>query len=144
MKKTWLYFLLLLLCASAAVGQPASVNNGDIVVLYENDVHGSIEGYPLMAALRDQMRALTPYVTVVSCGDFLSGTPLGSVSRGRYLVRLMNAVGYDYITLGNHECGCHHTDRAHFQHAHVLPRQHGRVAVYVLPQQSRLVDAAVC
>ena len=103
MKKTCLYFLLLLLCASVAVGQPASVNNGDIVVLYENDVHGSIGGYPLMAALRDQMRALTPYVTVVSCGDFLSGTPLGSVSRGRYLVRLMNAVGYDYITLGNHE-----------------------------------------
>lgn len=103
MKKTWLYFLLLLLCASAVVGQPASVNNGDIVVLYENDVHGSIEGYPLMAALHDQMRTLTPYVTVVSCGDFLSGTPLGSVSRGRYLIRLMNAVGYDYITLGNHE-----------------------------------------
>ena len=103
MKKTCLYFLLLLLWASTAVGQPASVNNGDIVILYENDVHGSIEGYPLMAALRDQMRTLTPHVTVVSCGDFLSGTPLGSVSRGLYLVRMMNAVGYDYVTLGNHE-----------------------------------------
>ena len=86
-----------------AVGQPASVKEGDIVVLYENDVHGSIEGYPLMAAMRDKMLKLTPHVAVVSCGDFLSGTPLGSVSRGRYLVRMMNAVGYDYVTLGNHE-----------------------------------------
>ena len=49
------------------------------------------------------MLALTPHVAVVSCGDFLSGTPVGSVSKGRYIVRLMNAVGYDYVTLGNHE-----------------------------------------
>ena len=86
-----------------AVGQPASVKEGDIVVLYENDVHGLIEGYPLMAAMRDKMLKLTPHVAVVSCGDFLSGTPIGSVSKGRYIVRMMNAVGYDYVTLGNHE-----------------------------------------
>ena len=85
------------------VGQPSSVGSGDIVILYENDVHGAIEGYPLMSAVRDQMRAITPHVAVVSCGDYLSGTPLGSVSRGRYLVRMMNAVGYDFVTLGNHE-----------------------------------------
>ena len=94
---SWMWLL------PAAVGQPASVGEGDIVILYENDVHGSIEGYPLMAALRDNMLALTPHVVVVSCGDFLSGTPIGSVSKGRYIVRMMNAVGYDYVTLGNHE-----------------------------------------
>ena len=106
MKKIILAFtfaLSWLLLVPMAVGQPASVRDGDIVILYENDVHGSIEGYPLMTALRDEMRRLTPHVAVVSSGDFLSGTPIGSVSKGRYIVRLMNAVGYDYITLGNHE-----------------------------------------
>ncbi len=106
MKNPRLLLLLALLWVSlqpAALGQSLPARHGDIVILYENDVHGSIEGYPLMAALRDQMRTLTPHVAVVSCGDFLSGTPLGSVSRGRYLVRMMNAVGYDYVTLGNHE-----------------------------------------
>ena len=92
-----------LLLAPMAGAQPTSIGYDDIVILYENDVHGAIEGYPLMAAMRDQMMSLTPHVVVVSCGDFLSGTPLGSVSRGRYLIRMMNAVGYDYVTLGNHE-----------------------------------------
>lgn len=106
MKKLNRLFLIVFLwmtLPSAVMGQPASVSDGDIVILYDNDPHGAIEGYPLMAALRDQMRTLTSHVSVVSCGDFLSGTPIGSVSRGRYLIRLMNAVGYDYITLGNHE-----------------------------------------
>ena len=92
-----------LLLVPMAGAQPTSIGYDDIVILYENDVHGAIEGYPLMAAMRDQMLTLTPHVAVVSCGDFLSGTPLGSVSRGRYLIRMMNAVGYDYVTLGNHE-----------------------------------------
>ena len=106
MKKRCLLLILALLwlpLQPAVLGQTLPAKNGDIVILYENDVHGSIDGYPLMSALRDQMRALTPHVAVVSCGDFLSGTPLGSVSHGRYLVRMMNAVGYDYVTLGNHE-----------------------------------------
>lgn len=106
MKKRYCCFIIFVLLGTffhSVVGQPAYPGQGDIVVLYENDVHGSIEGYPLMAAMRDEMLALTPYVSVVSCGDFLSGTPLGSVSRGRYIVRMMNAVGYDYVTLGNHE-----------------------------------------
>ncbi|MBP5677459.1 MAG: hypothetical protein J6W88_03065, partial [Bacteroidales bacterium] len=93
MKNPRLLLLLALLWVSwqpTALGQSMPARHGDIVILYENDVHGSIEGYPLMAALRDQMRTLTPHVAVVSCGDFLSGTPLGSVSRGRYLVRMMN------------------------------------------------------
>ena len=103
-----LFFSIVLLCLiaggqSSAVGQNVTVGDGDIVILYENDVHGAIEGYPLMAAMRDEMRQKTPYVSVVSSGDFLSGTSLGSVSRGRYIVRMMNAVGYDYVTLGNHE-----------------------------------------
>ena len=101
-------FSIMLLCLMAsgqapALGQNAAVSDGDIVILYENDVHGAVEGYPLMAAMRDEMRQKTPYVSVVSCGDFLSGTSLGSVSHGRYIVRMMNAVGYDYVTLGNHE-----------------------------------------
>ena len=99
----FLLALLWQLFMPSAMGQPTSVDKGDIVILYENDVHGAIEGYPLMAELRDKMQKLTPHVAVVSCGDFLSGTPLGSVSRGRYLVRMINAVGYDFITLGNHE-----------------------------------------
>ena len=79
------------------------VSQDEIVILYENDVHCAIDGYPLMAELRDRMKRQTDYVSVVSCGDFLSGGIYGSVSYGEYIVRAMNAVGYDCVTLGNHE-----------------------------------------
>ncbi|MBR1517360.1 MAG: bifunctional metallophosphatase/5'-nucleotidase, partial [Bacteroidales bacterium] len=42
-------------------------------------------------------------VALVSNGDFVSGSALGAYSRGEYIVRVINAVGYDYLTLGNHE-----------------------------------------
>ena len=96
-------FVTLLLGHIQTVAQPQTIDTSDIVILYDNDVHGAVEGYPLMASFRDQMRLLTPHVALVSCGDFLSGSAYGSLSNGGYLVRMMNAVGYDFVTLGNHE-----------------------------------------
>ena len=73
-----------------------------IVVVYENDVHCSMEGYKKFAGLRDAI-ADTAEVLTVSSGDFLQGGAMGSFSRGGYVVSMMNAVGYDVVTLGNHE-----------------------------------------
>ena len=49
------------------------------------------------------MKATHKYVTVVSNGDFAQGGSLGASSHGRNIVNIMNEVGYDYVTLGNHE-----------------------------------------
>ncbi|MBO4645400.1 MAG: bifunctional metallophosphatase/5'-nucleotidase [Bacteroidales bacterium] len=75
----------------------------DAVVFYENDVHCAVDGYSKLAALRDETQQRTSRVLLVSSGDFISGSSLGASSRGEYIIRIMNAVGYDYITLGNHE-----------------------------------------
>lgn len=80
-----------------------TIEHNDIVVLFDNDVHGYMTGYPKIAALRKDMLRITPNVAVVSLGDFAQGGPLCSVSHGQYAVDVMNRVGYDYITLGNHE-----------------------------------------
>lgn len=74
-----------------------------IVILYENDVHCAVEGYARMAGQRDAELQSTPYVTLVSCGDFAQGNTVGSLTNGEAIVRIMNAVGYDYLTIGNHE-----------------------------------------
>jgi 2',3'-cyclic-nucleotide 2'-phosphodiesterase (5'-nucleotidase family) len=75
-----------------------------IVVLYENDVHGQIDGYPKLAGLRDAIsQSDTAWTAVVSCGDYLSGGVACSLKKGEYIVTLMNSVGYDAVTLGNHE-----------------------------------------
>ena len=74
-----------------------------IAILYENDVHCAIEGYSKLAAMKAELKASYDHVGVVSSGDFVQGGTIGAVSKGEYIVRLMNIVGYDAITLGNHE-----------------------------------------
>lgn len=75
----------------------------DIYILYDNDAHCAVEGYEKMAALRADYLQKSIYVNVVSCGDFVQGSKVGSISKGRYPIAMMNAVPYDYVTLGNHE-----------------------------------------
>ncbi|MBQ0015367.1 MAG: bifunctional metallophosphatase/5'-nucleotidase [Bacteroidales bacterium] len=86
-----------------AVQPPCHPHPSDIIILYDNDAHCQIDGYSYMKALRDSAAAYTPNVVVVSCGDFVSGSTMGAYSRGEYPIRVVNAVGYDYTTLGNHE-----------------------------------------
>ena len=74
-----------------------------VVIVFENDVHCAVDGYAKLAGLYSQQKALTPYVSIVSCGDFVQGDVIGSVSRGENIVDIMNRVGYDVVTLGNHE-----------------------------------------
>ena len=74
-----------------------------IVILYENDVHCATEGYSKLAAMKDEMKGVYDHVGVVSGGDFAQGGTLGAVSKGEYIINLMNKVGYDAIALGNHE-----------------------------------------
>ena len=74
-----------------------------IVVLYDNDVHCAVGGYAKLAALREQFSNEGNYTTTVSCGDFVSGDIVGTVTKGEAIVSIMNRTGYDVITLGNHE-----------------------------------------
>ena len=75
----------------------------DIVILYENDVHCAAEGYSKLSAMKQELSQIHNHVGVVSVGDFVQGGSLGSFSRGEYMIELQNMVGYDAITLGNHE-----------------------------------------
>ena len=75
-----------------------------IVILFESDSHCEVSGYPKLAGLRDAInQSDTARAGVVCCGDFLQGGPVGSVSKGKYIADIMKAVGYDVVTVGNHE-----------------------------------------
>jgi len=79
---------------------------GDIVVLYTNDVHCAVDdniGYAGLAAYRNDMKKLTDYVTLVDDGDAIQGGPIGTLSKGSYIIDIMNEVGYDVAVPGNHE-----------------------------------------
>lgn len=94
--------LVLVFAGCKSVSHVGRKADRSIVVLYENDVHCAIDGYALLAGLRDQI-ADTAYVAVVSNGDYLQGASAGAISKGGYIIDIMNSVGYDAVTLGNHE-----------------------------------------
>ena len=77
----------------------------DIVVLYTNDVHCAIDnniGYAGLASYKAEMEK-DNFVVLVDAGDAIQGDTIGTVSKGEYLVDIMNEVGYDFCVLGNHE-----------------------------------------
>jgi len=89
--------------AASTTSPVSNIKSTDIVVLYDNDVHCSVDGYANIAALKSEVKAKTDNVAVVSCGDFVQGGTLGTLSKGKSIVSIMNKVGYDVVTLGNHE-----------------------------------------
>ena len=93
--------LCMMLCSLNAV--VFAKDSETIVILYENDVHCAVEGYSKLAAMKNELKSEYEYVGAVSSGDFVQGGTLGAVSKGEYIVGLMNLVGYDAIALGNHE-----------------------------------------
>ena len=93
---------LTLLVSSAWADEPKPLN-GKTVILHTNDVHGSIELYAKVAAMKDDYKAQGAQVILADAGDYSQGTVYVSVNKGKDAVTMMNAAGYDVATIGNHE-----------------------------------------
>ena len=76
---------------------------GTTVILHSNDVHGALEGYAYVPTLRAWFEDHGAEVITVDAGDFSQGTTYVSTSKGASAIEMMNAAGYDLVTLGNHE-----------------------------------------
>ena len=76
---------------------------GKTVILHTNDVHGAVEGYAYIAQLKADYEAKGAEVILVDAGDYSQGTTYVSTTKGADAVTMMNAAGYDVVTLGNHE-----------------------------------------
>ena len=76
---------------------------GKTVILHSNDVHGAITGYACIAALKTDYESRGAEVILVDAGDYSQGTTNVSITKGADAVAMMNAAGYDVVTIGNHE-----------------------------------------
>lgn len=88
-----------------------------IIILHTNDVHCQIDqkknkdeivtniGYAGVLAYKKEMENLHGInnVTLVDAGDAIQGGPIGTLSKGEYIVDIMNYIGYDIACPGNHE-----------------------------------------
>lgn len=102
MKRKLLSIILviaMLLPASAVV----HAEDGDITVLFTNDVHCAIDNYAILAAYRSELVSQGKEVFTVDAGDAIQGETIGTFTNGEAVVELMNSVGYDYAVPGNHE-----------------------------------------
>ena len=81
-------------------------NEASIVIFSTNDMHGRIDNYAKVKTLVDAEREKNPDgVLLLSAGDKWTGNPVVDqyAPKGYPMVDLMNQVGYDFETYGNHE-----------------------------------------
>ena len=71
--------------------------NDDIVILHTNDVHCGYLAYDKVAALAGEADLL------VDAGDAIQGDVIGTLSKGEYIIDIMNYLNYDLAIPGNHE-----------------------------------------
>lgn len=76
---------------------------GKTFILHSNDVHGQLMGYANITALKEELEAQGAKVILVDAGDYSQGTIYVSLNKGMNAIEMMNAAGYDVVTLGNHE-----------------------------------------
>lgn len=87
-----------------------STNNDTVTVLHTNDVHGrmveddrnGVIGDALLSGIVNDYRSKGT-ILVFDSGDSFQGLPISNSSKGEDMATVMNAVGYDAMTVGNHE-----------------------------------------
>lgn len=114
MKRIYITIMIALMTAVTA----GAKKHKQIVILHTNDTHSCI--LPLKAALADTMladrggylrraamlkeeRAKNPGLLLFDSGDFSQGSSYYTMFKGDVEVELMNEMGYDAATIGNHE-----------------------------------------
>ena len=76
-----------------------------LYIVSTNDMHANIDNFPKMAALIDSLRSVHPDLLLFSAGDNRSGNPINDryTEPAKPMYELMNTVGFDLSTFGNHE-----------------------------------------
>ncbi|MBP5280332.1 MAG: bifunctional metallophosphatase/5'-nucleotidase [Erysipelotrichaceae bacterium] len=106
MKILFKYLLVVLMCLSISSCKIKKQLKDDIYIFYTSDVHCGVNDNMTMPALKamiEDTKAEHPYVGLVDTGDYVQGGSLGSLSKGEIIIEVMNEMGYDAVTFGNHE-----------------------------------------
>lgn len=99
--------LLVAACAGDA-RPPHDGSRRTLLILHTNDLHSHLEpgeegGLARIAGYVEGVRARRNDVLLLDAGDAVAGTPVSSLFEGRPVFTVMNVMGYDAMTLGNHE-----------------------------------------
>lgn len=106
----------LALGASVPLLNAASNDKLVLTILHTNDTHSQIDplpdnhsrypgqgGFAQRASLIEKVRIENPNTLLFDSGDIFQGTPYFNYFKGKLEISLMNKMGYDAATIGNHE-----------------------------------------
>lgn len=95
-----LAFLLVFTMVFSLTTPVARAEEETVITIYHtNDMHSSVADLSYVKSLKES----TPNSLLVDAGDATQGAALATYTKGSAIIKMMNAVGYDAMTLGNHE-----------------------------------------
>lgn len=92
-----------------SIGKPTSAPtpcDATVVIISTNDIHSSIDKIPHLASVIDSLRATYPDCVIwADAGDRWTGNPYvdWAEQSGQPIIALLDSLGLDVATLGNHE-----------------------------------------
>lgn len=92
--------------SASEVSEDGESASKDTVILFTSDVHSAVDSgwtYSGIDVIRKQLIAKGDNVILVDNGDSIQGEPLATMTNGGANIELMNELGYDIATMGNHE-----------------------------------------
>ncbi len=110
--------ILTILTIAVAVTLTAAAKGRQLLILHTNDTHSCVlplnpnladtmlagrGGFLRRAAMIDQMRKEDKDLLLLDSGDFSQGSSYYTMFKGDVETELMNIMGYDAATIGNHE-----------------------------------------
>ena len=87
----------------AAETSTAATGDFSLTVFHTNDTHANLATTAERAALVKRLKAEKPYNVLLDAGDVFSGTLYFNEFEGQADLAIMNYLGYDAMTFGNHE-----------------------------------------
>lgn len=95
----------LILAALLSLNGLVVAEQSKIIILHVNDPHAKIDNYPKIAWYVAQQRKAHTHVFFFNSGDNFSGNPVVDLAqpKGEPVRVLMNHMGYDVMTIGNHD-----------------------------------------
>lgn len=96
------------LSGTISVYELTESNKTRVQIIATNDIHSRVYedggmGYAKIAAIVEQYRGMNPNTIVLDAGDTLHGQTYATLVEGSSIVEIMNEIGYDALTTGNHD-----------------------------------------
>lgn len=98
--------MVLTLVFAPVAGVYADENAVTITIIHTNDTHSRVEagiGFAKVAAKVKELKATNPNTLVIDAGDTFHGQTFSTISKGESIIKIMNTIGYDLMTPGNHD-----------------------------------------